>query len=120
MEGQYIELFKKGYQNDLNKIFTPGCPMVDTYAENSDWYYIQEEKPENAPNGAVWTQGDKHYINYYGFWVRLGGEANSIYYTSRSVDDSYGNFKKWWISGLNSYVVSGADKIPHVVPCFSI
>jgi hypothetical protein len=109
--------------NDLNKIFTPGCPMVDTYADNSNWHYYQDTAPVDAPYGSIWTNGNKHYINYYGFWMRLGGEegtSNSPYYNSRSVDEVYGNFKKWWISGLSSYVSTGADRETHVVPCFSI
>lgn len=122
-EGRRIELFKEEGFNDLNKIFTPGCPMVETYADNSAWYYSQDTEPTNAPHGAVWTNGNKHYINYHGFWLKLGGEegtSNSPYYNSRSVTESYGNFKKWWISGLSSYVSTGTDRKTHVVPCFSI
>lgn len=123
-EGYAIPLFKGNHTPDINTVFTPGCPTTDVYGEGSDWYYNQESQPENAPNGAVWYTGSNYYINYYGFWMRLGGDEGSLgsqYITTRSVDLSFGNLRKmYYYSGITAYLAPGAGYKTHIVPCFSV
>lgn len=120
----------------LHKFITPGCPTFDVYSEAAEgkWVFTQPTDPRaegrEIEQGALWIRGERElFINYYGFWMRMGTVNTNLqntvtpYYITRSIaDDPNSYFKQIALYSTSTTYISTTSSVgsSYLIPCFGI